>query len=143
MIDFFIICGNNKNITSNLSSKYLIFLSIILIHRYHVIKGGKIFWLIPPTDENLRRYEEWILSDRLGDVFFGDMVENCQRFEIPQGGTFFIPSGWIHGVYTPTDSIVFGGNFLHSYGIEKQLQIAHIEEVTHVHSSGITILNSK
>ena len=105
-----------------------------------MIKGGKVFWLIPPTDENLRRYEEWILSDRLGDVFFGDMVENCQRFEIPQGGTFFIPSGWIHGVYTPTDSIVFGGNFLHSYGIEKQLQIAHIEEVTHVHSSGNEIL---
>ena len=105
-------------------------------YRYHVIKGAKIFWLIPPTDENLRRYEEWILSDRLGDVFFGDMVETCQRFMIPQGGTFFIPSGWIHGVYTPSDSIVFGGNFLHSYGIEKQLQVAHIEEVTHVHSSG-------
>ncbi len=30
------------------------------------------------------------------------------------------------------DSIVFGGNFLHSFGIEKQLQVAHIEEVTHV-----------
>ena len=116
------------------------FLTISFILRYHVIQGGKIFWLIPPTDENLRRYEEWILSDRLGDVFFGDLVDNCQRFEIPQGGTFFIPSGWIHGVYTPSDSIVFGGNFLHSFGIEKQLQVAHIEEVTHVHSSGIDCL---
>lgn len=69
------------------------------------------------------------------------MVDNCQRFEIPQGGTFFIPSGWIHGVYTPADSIVFGGNFLHSYGIEKQLQVAHIEEVTHVHNSGKSFKN--
>ncbi len=29
---------------------------------------------------------------------------------------------------------MFGGNFLHSFGIEKQLQVAHIEEVTHVPS---------
>lgn len=95
-----------------------------------------MFWLIPPTDENLRKYEEWILSEKVNDSFFGDMVENCQRFEVSQGGTFFIPSGWIHGVYTAFDSIVVGGNFLHSFSIEKQLQVAHIEEITHVHSSG-------
>ena len=41
---------------------------------------------------------------------------------------------WIHAVYTSADSIVFGGNFLHSYAIEKQLQVAHIEDVTHVPS---------
>ena len=41
---------------------------------------------------------------------------------------------WIHAVYTSADSIVFGGNFLHSFAIEKQLQVAHIEDVTHVPS---------
>ena len=41
---------------------------------------------------------------------------------------------WIHAVYTSADSIVFGGNFLHSFSIEKQLQVAHIEDVTHVPS---------
>lgn len=34
----------------------------------------------------------------------------------------FIPTGWIHAVYTPEDSLVFGGNFLHNYNIELQLQ---------------------
>lgn len=29
-----------------------------------------------------------------------------------------IPTGYIHAVYTPMDSIVFGGNFLHSYNVD-------------------------
>lgn len=36
-----------------------------------------------------------------------------------------IPTGWIHAVYTPKDSIVFGGNFLHSLNISLQLQYEH------------------
>lgn len=51
---------------------------------------------------------------------------------LQSGDTFFIPSGWIHAVYTPKDSLVFGGNFLHSFGIEKQLKIATVEEQTKV-----------
>lgn len=51
---------------------------------------------------------------------------------LEQGNTFFIPSGWIHAVFTPSDSLVFGGNFLHSYGIEKQLRIAKLEDATKV-----------
>lgn len=35
-------------------------------------------------------------------------------------------------MYTPCDSLVFGGNFLHSFGIEKQLKIAQVEDVTKV-----------
>ena len=40
--------------------------------------------------------------------------------------------GWIHGVYTPEDSLVFGGNYLHCYNIPMQLRIHDIEEATHV-----------
>ena len=40
--------------------------------------------------------------------------------------------GWIHSVYTPVDSLVFGGNFVHSYNISLQLKAAKIEETTHV-----------
>ena len=76
-----------------------------------------------------------------------------------EGQTLFIPSGWIHAVYTSEsssssipflfifyykcnesfsiyflgeDAIVFGGHFLHSFSIEKQLQIANLEEMTRV-----------
>jgi hypothetical protein len=34
-----------------------------------------------------------------------------------------MPSGWIHAVYTVKDSIAFSGSFLHSFNIEKQLQV--------------------
>ena len=50
--------------------------------------------------------------------------EGCSRIVLEAGNLMFIPSGWIHPVYTPEDSLVFGGIFLHSFAIEKQLWVA-------------------
>ena len=50
------------------------------------------------------------------------------RVHLQAGDTFLIPPGWIHGVYTPVDSIVFGGNFLHSLNIGMQLKIYELEK---------------
>lgn len=36
----------------------------------------------------------------------------------------------IHAVYTPADSLVFGGNFIHGFNIETQLKCYDIEEKT-------------
>lgn len=91
-----------------------------------------MFWLIPPTEHNLDLYERWVLSGKQSDIFFGDTVEKCARIVLHEGNTFFIPTAWIHAVYTPLDSLVFGGNFLHSYGIDKQLKIAQVEDSTKV-----------
>jgi F-box/leucine-rich repeat protein 10/11 len=99
---------------------------------YHILKGSKVFWLIPPTEKNLQLYEKWVLSGKQSAVFFGDTVEKCARVYLTAGNTFFIPTGWIHAVYTATDTLVFGGNFLHSFGIVKQLKIATVEEQTKV-----------
>ncbi|KAG8125393.1 putative Lysine-specific demethylase 2A protein [Naja naja] len=85
---------------------------------YHIHRGGKIFWLIPPTPQNLELYENWLLSGKQGDIFLGDRVSDCQR--------------WIHAVYTPMDTLVFGGNFLHSFNIPMQLRIYSIEDRTRV-----------
>lgn len=46
--------------------------------------------------------------------------------------TYYVFLGWIHGVYTPEDSLVFGGNFLHNYNMETQLTVSDIEDRTHV-----------
>ncbi|CAB1318393.1 unnamed protein product, partial [Coregonus sp. 'balchen'] len=101
---------------------------------YHVFKGGKVFWLVPPTPHNLALYEDWVLSGKQNDIFLGDRADGCQRVELKQGYTFFIPSGWIHAVYTPEDTLVFGGNILHSFNIPMQLSIYEIENRTKVNS---------
>ena len=96
-------------------------------------------------------------SGRQQDIFLGDMVEKCGKIHLYEGYTFMIPTGigemtlthctrsqthytdlfvrvlgWIHAVYTPCDSLVFGGNFLHSYNIEGQLIVSDIEDRTKV-----------
>ncbi|XP_053328609.1 lysine-specific demethylase 2B isoform X2 [Spea bombifrons] len=99
---------------------------------YHIFRGGKVFWLIPPTVYNLQLYEEWLTSGKQTDIFLGDQAQGCQKIELKQGYTFFIPSGWIHAVYTPADSLVFGGNILHSFNIPMQLHVYEIEDRTRV-----------
>ncbi|XP_062590943.1 lysine-specific demethylase 2A-like isoform X1 [Saccostrea cucullata] len=99
---------------------------------YHILHGEKVFWLIPPTQRNVEIYTNWVLSGKQGDIFLADHVEGCQRIELKQGYTFIIPSGWIHAVFTPKDSLVFGGNFLHSYNIENQLRVSEVEDRTRV-----------
>uniref|UniRef100_A0A8C1R2S6 [histone H3]-dimethyl-L-lysine(36) demethylase n=1 Tax=Cyprinus carpio TaxID=7962 RepID=A0A8C1R2S6_CYPCA len=99
---------------------------------YHILWGCKVFWLIPPTPQNLELYENWVLSGKQGDIFLGDKATDCQRIELKQGYTLIIPSGWIHAVYTPVDTLVFGGNFLHSFNVLMQLHISNIEDRTRV-----------
>ncbi|KAI1729611.1 jmjC domain-containing histone demethylation protein 1 [Ditylenchus destructor] len=95
---------------------------------YHILKGKKIFWLIEPTEENLLLYEEWILGGNNSESFFGRIVNKCIRAELSPGTTFIIPSGWIHCVYTPEDSLVFGGNFLHSFAVPMQIRVVRSED---------------
>lgn len=70
------------------------------------------------------------------NVWLGDMVDEVVKVTLHAGNTMIIPTGWIHAVvstcaaivfqimkhrlflkHTPVDSLVFGGNFLHSYNI--------------------------
>ncbi|XP_055353760.1 lysine-specific demethylase 7B-like [Paramacrobiotus metropolitanus] len=94
---------------------------------YHIFKGKKIFYLIAPTDSNLEKYEEWMKSDKQSERFLGAEC-HCYKLELNQGETILMPSGWIHAVYTPEDSLVFGGNFLHHLGVEMQLKINKMED---------------
>lgn len=94
---------------------------------YHLIKGEKIFYLIPPTEENLLLYEEWVSSSNQSELFFGNQVKDCHQFTLLPGNTLFIPTGWIHAVLTPKDSLVFGGNFIHRFNIGLQLRIYDME----------------
>lgn len=59
-------------------------------------------------------------------------MDDVTYVEVKGGETFLVPSGWIHAVYTPEDSIAFGGNFLTGYHIQMQLRCHGIEDALHV-----------
>nr|CAD7199076.1 unnamed protein product [Timema douglasi] len=96
---------------------------------YHVVRGKKIFWLIPPTEQNLELYEQWLVSEKSPSTFLGDKVEKCGRCILSPGETLLIPSGWLHAVYAQRDTLMFGGKFLHSFGIDAQLKVAKLEKI--------------
>ncbi|KAF8610108.1 Clavaminate synthase-like protein [Ceratobasidium sp. AG-I] len=99
---------------------------------YHILRGSKVFYFVRPTPANLNAYEKWSGSETQSTTWLGDVVDKVIKVELSEGNTMLIPTGWIHCVYTPTDSLVFGGNFLHSYNIATQLRIRDIEITTRV-----------
>lgn len=101
---------------------------------YSVLSGSKVFLLAPPTKSNLTTYEQWLCQKDQASVFLPDLdgMEDVIKVTLEQDQTLFIPSGWIHAVYTPVDSIVVGGNFLHSLAVGTQLDVHCIETRTKV-----------
>ncbi|PSN64583.1 hypothetical protein BS50DRAFT_576024 [Corynespora cassiicola Philippines] len=99
---------------------------------YHIVKGKKVFFFIPPTKQNLKKYEDWCLSPRQGHEFLGHQVKDCYRVDLYPGDTMLIPSGWIHAVWTPEDSLVIGGNFLTRIHYGMQIKVLEIEKNTKV-----------
>ena len=105
---------------------------------YHVFRGKKVFYVIRPTAAHLAAYEDWICDADQDSTFFADVCARggpsvCARVEVEEGETFFIPSGWIHAVHTPVDSLVFGGNFLPGLcTLDLQIAVYAIEQRTHV-----------
>lgn len=91
-----------------------------------------MFYLIRPTPANLKIFRAWQNDVQTGgdaEWLFKRVPETeVFRLELQEGNTIFLPSGWIHAVYTPVDTIVFGGNFLNNLCIESQLEIYEIEK---------------
>jgi len=101
---------------------------------YTIIKGSKQFIFFPPTKLNLNKYTKWIKNlNEMANSFLGNLgLEKGIKINLEKGDSLIIPSGWIHAVYTPEDSIVIGGNFLTSFNIPEQLKIIDIEIETKV-----------
>ena len=100
---------------------------------YHVLSGSKQFCLIKPTQQNLTIYEEWLMHAEQETQFLADKIPKQTEVltvTLQESQTLFIPTGWIHAVYTPDDSVVLGGNFLHGLDLDLQLEIDAIENRT-------------
>jgi Jumonji helical domain len=97
---------------------------------YYVVSGLKQFVLIQPTEENVVQYEKWAWAEGRSSIFFPDVIEDkgtIIHILVKENETIIVPSGWIHGVYTEEDSLVFGGNFLHGHSIQMQIKINGME----------------
>lgn len=110
---------------------------------YHVIRGEKKFLMFPPTRHNNKAYTKWSLLQDQNLIFFPDYLQELsqgrlaaedQGFTITlrKGDLMLIPSGWIHAVYTPENSVVIGGNFLTLTSMPQQLEVVQIEKQTKV-----------
>ncbi|KAL1407772.1 JmjC domain-containing histone demethylation protein 1 [Vanrija albida] len=100
---------------------------------YNVHTGSKVFFFIRPTEANLAAYAQWSGSHELqSNTWLPDMCDEVRKVTLTAGDTMIIPAGYIHAVFTPMDSIVFGGNFVHSYDIPTQLRMRQIEIDTKV-----------
>lgn len=94
---------------------------------YHILKGKKTFFFIPPEEKHLKKYEQWNNSPLQNQTFLGDVTGDCSRVDLSAGDTMMIPSGWIHAVWTPENSLVVGGNFLTRMSYEMQIKVNRIE----------------
>ena len=99
---------------------------------YHILKGRKTFLFIPPKEKHLKKYEEWCMSPAQNWTFLPDQTHECYRVDLEPGDTMLIPSGWIHAVWTPEDSLVIGGNFLTRMNYTMQFRVLQVEKATGV-----------
>ncbi|EFO83441.1 hypothetical protein CRE_02897 [Caenorhabditis remanei] len=93
-----------------------------------LFQGRKIFYVAPPTERNLEIYKNYEGSNPPEKWIVEELFDELQRVEIKKGYTAFIPAGFIHAVYTPEDSIVFGGNFLMDGHIDRHFEMTAVEE---------------
>ena len=98
---------------------------------YHLLFGATVFLLAPPTPAVLSAYEAFTFDS---GRFLPDLLPPgiFMRAELKGGKTMFIPSGWVHAVLTPVDSLEFGGNSLHAFALKEQAEVRDIEERTQV-----------
>ena len=95
---------------------------------YRIIAGSKVFMAAPPTKHNIRSFVRWASSSRQSREFLGNVLEDTHRFTARAGDLLLIPGGWPHAVFTPSDSFVVGGNFVHSTNLWTQNLVWRVED---------------
>ena len=63
-----------------------------------------------------------LISNYFQRSFLASSLKGLSRVRLSQGQSLYIPSGWIHAVVTPSETIVLGGNFLHTNQMAMQLR---------------------
>ena len=60
---------------------------------YHVLKGEKVFFLVPPSQGHYYCFREWQRHGQQEKTFFPDLAEKCGVLHLKEGDTLLLPSG--------------------------------------------------
>ncbi|EFO89213.1 hypothetical protein CRE_17001 [Caenorhabditis remanei] len=101
---------------------------VFCIQSNNFLQGRRIFYVARPTERNLEINKKYEGCDPPEKWIVEELFDELQRVEIKKGYTAFIPAGYIHAVYRPEDSIVFGGNFLMDGHIDRHFEMTAVEE---------------
>lgn len=94
---------------------------------YNPVRGVKVFLCLEPTEKHLAAYQRYTKDPRRKDVWRGCVGH---LVTVREGEVVLLPSGWIHAVHTPCDSVVFGGNFLCTISLDMSLRVYLLERLT-------------
>lgn len=94
---------------------------------YYNMKGVRTFYLVPPSEENLKIFEEWSSRSSLEDQFYGDLADACYKLVVNEGEFLLIPGGWIFAEYVNKKSISVMGHFCHNFNVKTQVDCFEIQ----------------
>lgn len=107
---------------------------------FTVSPGGKCAWLsvsegdasvllIPPTEDNLRGFEDWKRSSEppAARVFLAEHVDHCIRCVVSKASTLFIPSGWMYALFSEQGCAFYSGFFSMTVSLFGQLRVLEME----------------
>lgn len=107
---------------------------------FTVTPGGKCSWLsvsdgdawvflIPPTRDNLRGFQDWRRSSEPAParVFLAEHVDSCIKCVVSKSSTLFIPSGWMYAVFSEQGCSFFMGFFSMTVSLCSQVRVLEME----------------
>ena len=88
---------------------------------YYNIVGSKTYYLVPPTDDNLKIFENRGKINNLDRRFFGDVVDACYKLQTRERETIIIPGGWMSASYVNEKSICLVGEIFDIFNVPSQI----------------------
>ena len=90
--------------------------------------GARTIYLVPPTDENLKIYEERTKINSCDDRFFGDLANACYKLDTRENEFVYIPGGWIFASYLNTKGVSLVGEFCNMFSLPHHIQCYELQK---------------
>ena len=88
---------------------------------FYNISGSRTFYLVPPTEDNLKIFEERAKINCLDNRFFGDLANACYKLVTREGEFVIVPAGWMVASYLNTQGISLIGEFCNVFSLHEHI----------------------